>query len=211
MCRFSKLLLFSFFFCKDGSDRLMKRASYSCCNFLCVVLAATNLKYRRCRLSCLPFVWHFFSLWHTHTHTCTHTRTHAHVHTQRTMTKSSLYYHRSHFEEESKKDSIQKKERKKKKSHSRSCVQETWTCTYFNPLSAIGRIYPSSKRSSQWPYDGYIRHGWMTSCGRTRDSATPECFGRGSQGTIFVRSSKISLFFPELCSFRRVFLFPALL
>ena len=28
---------------------------------------------------------------------------------------------------------------------------------------------------------------------------------------IFVRSSKISLFFPELCPFRRVFLFPALL
>ena len=47
--------------------------------------------------------------------------------------------------------------------------------------------------------------------GRGRDSATPECFGRGSQGTIFVRSSKLSLFFPELCSFRRVFLFPALL
>ena len=69
MCRFSKLLLFSFFFCKDGSDRLMKRASFSCCNFLCVVLAAAYLKYRRCRLSCLPFVWHFFSLWHTHTHT----------------------------------------------------------------------------------------------------------------------------------------------
>ena len=62
MCRFSKLLLFSFFFYKDGIDRLTKRASYSCCNFLCVVLAAAYLKYRRCRLSCLPFVWHFFSL-----------------------------------------------------------------------------------------------------------------------------------------------------
>ena len=81
----------------------------------------------------------------------------------------------------------------------------------INPLSAIWRIYPSSKWSSQWPYDGYIRHGCMTSCGRGRHSATPECFGRGSQGTIFVRSSKISLFLPELCSFRRVFLFPALL
>ena len=46
----------------------MKRASFSCCNFLCVVLAVAYLKYRRCRLSCLPFVWHFFSLWHTHTH-----------------------------------------------------------------------------------------------------------------------------------------------
>ena len=80
-----------------------------------------------------------------------------------------------------------------------------------NPLSATWRIYLSSKWSSQWPYDGYIRHGGMTSCGRGRGSATPECFGRGSQGTIFVRSSKLSLFFPELCSFRRVFLFPALL
>ena len=69
---------------------------------------------------------------------------------------------------------------------------------------AVWRIYPSSW-SSQWLYDGYIRHGWMTSCGRGRDSATPECFGWGSQGTIFVRSSKIYLFFPELCSFRRVF------
>ena len=48
----------------------------------------------------------------------------------------------------------------------------------------------------------------MTSCGRGRDSATRECFGRGSQGTIFVRSSKLSLFFPELCPFRRVFCFP---
>ena len=42
--------------------------SYSGCNFLCVVLAAAYLKYRRCRLSCLPFVWHFF-LCDTHTHT----------------------------------------------------------------------------------------------------------------------------------------------
>ena len=67
MCRFSKLLLFVFFFCKVGSDRLIKRASYSCCNFLCVVLAAAYLKYRRCLLSCFPFFWHFFSLWHTHT------------------------------------------------------------------------------------------------------------------------------------------------
>ena len=44
MCRFSKLLLFSFFFCKDGSDRLMKRASYSCCNFLCIVLCCCLLE-----------------------------------------------------------------------------------------------------------------------------------------------------------------------
>ena len=79
-----------------------------------------------------------------------------------------------------------------------------------NPLSATWRIYPSSKWSSQWPYDGYIRHGGMTSCGRGRDSATQECLGRGSRGTIFVRSSKSSLFFQELCPFRRgFFLFPA--
>ena len=30
-----------------------------------MVVYATYLKYHRCRLSCLPFVWHFFSLWHT--------------------------------------------------------------------------------------------------------------------------------------------------
>ena len=81
MSRISKLLLFSFFFCKDGSDRLMKRASYSCCNFLCIVLAAAYLKCHRCRSSCLPFVWHFFSLWHTSTRTHTHTHTHSHTHT----------------------------------------------------------------------------------------------------------------------------------
>ena len=89
------------------------------------------------------------------------------------------------------------------------CVLASFSVFFFrlslNPLSAIWRIYPSSKWSSQWPYDGYIRHGLMTSCGCGRDSATLECFGQGSQGTIFVRRSKISLFFRELCSFRRVF------
>ena len=85
----TQLLLFSFFFCKDGSDRLMKRASFSCCNFLCVVLAAAYLKYRRCRLSCLPFVWHFFFIV-THTHIPTHackqtknTQTHTPRHRQK--------------------------------------------------------------------------------------------------------------------------------
>ena len=76
-----------------------------------------------------------------------------------------------------------------------------------NPLSAIWRIYPSSKWSSQWPYDGYICHGWMTSCGRGRDSATRKCFGRGSRGTIFGRSSILSLFFAELCPFWRASFF----
>ena len=46
----------------------MEQASFSCCSFLCVVLAAACLKYRRCRLSCLPFVWHLFFHCDTHTH-----------------------------------------------------------------------------------------------------------------------------------------------
>ena len=46
----------------------MKRASYSCCIFVCVVLTAAYLKYRRYRSPCLPFVWHFFPC-DTHTHT----------------------------------------------------------------------------------------------------------------------------------------------
>ena len=46
----------------------MKRASYSCGVFLCVVLAVTCLKYCRYHLLCLPFVWHFlFNVTHTHT------------------------------------------------------------------------------------------------------------------------------------------------
>ena len=57
----------------------MKRASYSCCNFLCIVLAAAYLKYRLCRLSCLPFVWHPFFHCDTHTHTHTHIHTYTHL------------------------------------------------------------------------------------------------------------------------------------
>ena len=49
----------------------MKRGCYFCCNFLCGG-SATHLKYHRIRLSCLPFVLHFFSSRHTHTHTLTH-------------------------------------------------------------------------------------------------------------------------------------------
>ena len=46
----------------------MKLASYSCCIFLCIVLAVTCSKYRRYHLLCLPFVWHFlFNVTHTHT------------------------------------------------------------------------------------------------------------------------------------------------
>ena len=74
---------------------LMKRASFSCCNFLCVVLAAAYMKYRRCRLSCLPFVWHFFHCdththTHTHTHAHTHTHTHSHSHTSRLIVKLDM-------------------------------------------------------------------------------------------------------------------------
>ena len=68
----------------------------------------------------------------------------------------------------------------------------------FNPLGAIWKIYLFSKWSSQLSHHWYIRHGWMTSCGRGRHSATREFFGRGSRGTIFGRSSKLSLFLPEM-------------
>ena len=77
MCRFSKLLLL-FFFCKGDGDRLMKRASYSCCIFLWVVLAATYLKYRRYRLSCLQFVWHFRFIVTPPPPPPTHTQTRSH-------------------------------------------------------------------------------------------------------------------------------------
>ena len=71
MCRFSSLVhwfSFSFFFfSKDGSDQLIRRASCCCYIFLWLVLATACLKYR---LSCLPFAGTFFSFSHTHTHTC---------------------------------------------------------------------------------------------------------------------------------------------
>ena len=67
-CRFSKLFLI-FFFLYDGSDRLMKQASFSYI-FLCVVLAATYLK---CHWYHLPFVWNFlFIVTHTHTRARSH-------------------------------------------------------------------------------------------------------------------------------------------
>ena len=60
--------------------------NYTCCNFLCVVLAAAYLKFRRCRLSCLPFAWHLFACHSsgtffivTHTHARTHAPCQAHV------------------------------------------------------------------------------------------------------------------------------------
>ena len=78
MCRFRKLVLFSFFFCKDDSYRLMKRGSYSGCNFFlrcafCWLLEVSPV-------SCMPFVWHFF---HSDTHTHTHTHTHTPMYTFR--------------------------------------------------------------------------------------------------------------------------------
>ena len=45
----------------------------------------------------------------------------------------------------------------------------------------------------------------MTGCGLRRDSATPECFGRGSQGTIFVRSSKYLFSFQSYVHFEEFF------
>ena len=38
-------------------------------------LCLLPLKHRWYRLSCLPFVWYFFSLRHTHTHTCMRSQT----------------------------------------------------------------------------------------------------------------------------------------
>ena len=122
MCRFSKLLLFSFFSCKDGSDRLMKRASYSCCNFfaLCLLLltwSIAGIVCRACHSSGTFFMWHTHTYYlssfsETHTHTRTHTRTHTHTHTHaRTHVRALLHqgfkcdllcrklkqFYRSHF------------------------------------------------------------------------------------------------------------------
>ena len=77
----------------------------------------------------------------------------------------------------------------------------------FHLLSARWRIYPSSKWSSQWPYDGYIRRGWTTSCGRGRDSATRECFGRGSRGTIFRSKLESISFLSRVMSVSKSFFF----
>ena len=59
----------SFFFCKDGSDWLMKRASHSCCNFLCVVLAAAYL------LEVLPVSLFVLTIRLAHFFVVTHIRT----------------------------------------------------------------------------------------------------------------------------------------
>ena len=82
MCRISILLLFSFFFCKDGSDRLMKPASYSCCNFTlrcawcCCLLEVSpvSLVVLAIRLA-LSFI-----VTHTHTHTKTPLTDRQHAH-----------------------------------------------------------------------------------------------------------------------------------
>ena len=79
------------------------------------MLAAAYLKYRRCRLSCLPFVWHFFSLWHTHTHT--HARARARVY--------------------------DKKKKKKKDEHTAPNAQFDLTCwqwqAFFTDISGCGK------------------------------------------------------------------------
>ena len=66
MCRFSKLLLFSFFFCKDGSDRLINRASYSCCA-CCYLLEASPVSLVVLAIRLFLFFFHCDT--HTHMHT----------------------------------------------------------------------------------------------------------------------------------------------
>ena len=75
MCRMSNC--FSFFSCKDDSDRLMKRASSSCRIFVCVVLAAYLKYWSISPVSLVMLAIHlapFFIVTHTHTHTHTHTQ-----------------------------------------------------------------------------------------------------------------------------------------
>ena len=78
----------------------------------------------------------------------------------------------------------------------------------FNPLSAIWRIYPSSKWSSQWLYDGYIRHKWMTSCGRGRDSATRECLGEALKVRFSSEARNYLFSFQSYVRFEEFFCFP---
>ena len=57
--------------------------------------AAAYLKYRRYRLSCLPFVWHFFFHCDTHarTHARTHTHTRTHTHARARCTRARPHTH----------------------------------------------------------------------------------------------------------------------
>ena len=98
MRRFSKLILFSFFFfcIKDGSDRLMKRASYSlvviffALSLLLLTWSIAGIACHACHSSGT-----FFSLWHTHARACTHAHTHTHTHT-RTHTHTHTHTHTTH-------------------------------------------------------------------------------------------------------------------
>ena len=60
---------------------------------------------------------------------------------------------------------------------------------------AVWRIYPSWVNDKLRAWEGLGHSGMFWA------------HGRGSRGTIFVRSSKLSLFFPELFPFRRAFFF----
>ena len=78
----------------------------------------------------------------------------------------------------------------------------------LNPLSAIWWIYPVIKMiisvAVWWIYPSWVNdklQAWK-GLGHSR------MFGRGSQGTIFVWSSKLSLSFLELCSCWRFLRFP---
>ena len=91
---------------------------------------------------------------------------------------------------------------------------------FCDQQSILECLYINGTCFTRWvPFDGYIRHqndylsGRMTDISVMGERQVPGVGGTRplwnilgcSQGTIFVRSSKLSLFFPELCSFQIVF------
>ena len=86
--------------------------------------------------------------------------------------------------------------------------QQMLFTTFFNPLSAILQIYPSSKWWSQWVYDGYIRHGWITRCGRGRDSASLECLGETIEGRFSFEARTYLFSFQSFVRFEEFCFFP---
>ena len=90
-CRLSWLLLF--FFCKGGSDWLMRRATCWCCTFaLCLLLltgSIAGVAHHACHSSGnFSSLWYTNTITHIHTHPHTHTHTHTHTHISRFFNSS---------------------------------------------------------------------------------------------------------------------------